>query len=41
MSKDIFVVVEQRNGAIQKVSCELISEEPSWLLTWVSRLSPF
>ena len=26
MSKDIFVVVEQRNGAIQKVSYELISE---------------
>ena len=26
MNKDIFVVVEQRNGAIQKVSYELISE---------------
>ena len=26
MSKDIFVVVEQRNGAVQKVSYELIGE---------------
>ena len=26
MSKDIYVVVEQRNGRIQKVSYELISE---------------
>ena len=26
MSKDIFVVIEQRNGAIQKVSYELIGE---------------
>ena len=26
MNKDIFVIVEQRNGAIQKVSMELIGE---------------
>ena len=26
MSKDIFVIVEQRNGAVQKVSYELIGE---------------
>ena len=26
MSKDIFVVIEQRNGAVQKVSYELIGE---------------
>lgn len=40
MSKDIFVIVEQRNGAVQKVSYELIGEATSSPPTSVSRSLP-